>query len=193
MTPILTPERRQQIVDHLCANRVNANRGFLGGVLIDGDFEDHFLTDAQIAEILRIVKPPKAAKGKNSRGPKPLPVKVNPKGAEIWYAVPSDPDYAVSNRLGVARLTATKRNPAGTRLMPRLRYYKGQYHAYYRLFRNGKPLDLNVAYLLSNALRKGKKSAKARVRPTEKPTQSTQSVSLSMADTSEVCRSESAE
>jgi hypothetical protein len=191
MTPEFTAERRQQIVDYLRDNLAHANRDFLAGVLIDAGVEDRFLTAKQIAEILGIVKPAKAAKDKKKRV-KALPVKVNPKGAEIWYVIPSDPDYAVSNRLGVARLTATKRNPPGTRLAPRLRYYKGQYHAYYRLFRNGKAMDLNVAFLLSNALRKGKTLAEARVRPTEKPTESTQSVSAYVAGTSEVCRAGSA-
>jgi hypothetical protein len=93
---------------------------------------------------------------------KAVPTNVKPRGAETWYVIPTDPDYAVSNRLGVVRLTATKQNPAGQRLSPRLRYFRGQFHAMYRLTRMGKKMDLNVAYLLSNALRKGKKATTAR-------------------------------
>jgi len=113
-------------------------------------------------------KSKKSSNGKTiQKRVKAVPTTVKPKGTETWYVIPSDPDYAVSNRLRVVRLTATNQNPGGALMTPRLRYFKGQFHAIYRLSRAGKKLDHNVAHLLSNAMRAGKKAARTQRKPSK--------------------------
>ncbi len=94
-----------------------------------------------------------------ARSPKALSVKVKPLGDERWYVIPSHPDYCISDRLRVCRLTASKRSPAGQLLAPRVRFFRGQVHCTYRLSRDGKNADLTVGRLLLAATRNGKKWA----------------------------------
>ena len=110
-----------------------------------------------LAQEVIAARKPKAAVAGPKKRIKAVPTHVKPRGVETWYRIPSDPDYAISNRLGAVRVTATDQNPAGQRLSPRLRKFRGQFHAFYRLSRNGKKIDLNAAFLLMNALKGGKK------------------------------------
>jgi len=164
----MTPEQKTQVADIARAwlEEGNTRREIVtelpSTIFITSDWRP---TEQEVSEVLDALGAADRVKPRKIRA---HPLRLRPHGHEKWYVVPSDPDYAVSTHGRYARVTASTRSTPGKVLAPRHRrvnvgtkkHPNFQWLTFFRLHRNGKPVDLNGAQLLANAMRGSQKHAR---------------------------------